>query len=308
MTAASIAAPRSALGEAMARARGNAIFYFLVAPFALTTALFGVWPIAESIRVAFTENYTALSPDPTYVGLANFASVLATPAFHNALWRTLLYTGVAVPVNVLTALALALLLSHRSIRVGRTLYKLALFLPVVCPEVAGYIVLKTMFNQDFGAVNRILLLLGLPGFPGLTTPGSAFVTLLAIETWNHVGLYTILFLTNIQLLDRGLEEAAAIDGAGRWRMLVHVIVPQLRPAIVVNALYALIEFLKTFSVVYVVSRGGPNFSTDFVSYYAWTRFGTAQYGEATAVATIIFVLVCALSGLAYAWLGRDASR
>jgi ABC-type sugar transport system permease subunit len=302
--ASTIASARLAPGRAVARARANAIFYVLIAPFALTTALFGIWPIVESIRVAFTENYTALSPHPTYVGLSNFASVLAAPTFHNSLWRTLLYTAVAVPVNVATALALALLLSHPAIRVGRTLYKLALFLPVVCPEVAGYIVLKTMFNQDFGAVNRILLLIGLPAFPGLTTPGSAFLTLLAIETWNHVGLYTILFLTNLQFLDKGLTEAAAIDGAGRWRTLVHVVAPQLRPAIVVNSLYALIEFLKTFSVVYVVSRGGPNFSTDFISYYAWTRFGAAQYGEATAVATIIFALVCALSALVYRWLGR----
>lgn len=304
MTTLAIVPLGASLTGAVARARNNAIFYFLIAPFALTTALFGIWPIAESIRVAFTESYTALSPQPSYVGLANFVSILSAPTFHNSLWRTLLYTAVAVPLNVLTALALALLLSHRSIRTGRTLFKLALFLPVVCPEVAGYIVLKTMFNQDYGAVNRILLLLGLPAFPGLTTPGSAFLTLLAIETWNHVGLYTVLFLTNLQLLDRELEEAASIDGANRWQTLVKVIIPQLRPAAVVNSLYALIEFLKTFSVVYLVSRGGPNFSTDFISYYAWTQFGAARYGEATAVATILFALVCGFSALAYGWLGR----
>jgi ABC-type sugar transport system permease subunit len=188
------------------------------------------------------------------------------------------------------------------------LCKLAVFLPVVCPEVAGYIVLKTMFNQDFGAVNRILLLLGLPAFPGLTTPWSAFATLLAIETWNHVGLYTVLFLANLQMLDKALEEAALVDGAGRWQRFRHVVVPQLRPALVVNGVYALIEFLKTFSVVYLVSRGGPAFSTEFVSYFAWNRFAAAQYGEATAIATILFALVFVLSGIAYRFVGPGARR
>lgn len=300
--------PRLAGASPTGGIRRDAVFYLFVAPFALSTVVFGIWPIADSVRVAFTRDYTGLTPDPIYVGFANFLSVLSAPSFHNSLWRTLVYTVVAVPLNLVTALALALLLSHPALGRGRVLCKLAVFLPVVCPEVAGYIVLKTMFNQDFGAVNRILLLLGLPAFPGLTTPWSAFATLLAIETWNHVGLYTVLFLANLQMLDKALEEAALVDGAGRWQRFRHVVVPQLRPALVVNGVYALIEFLKTFSVVYLVSRGGPAFSTEFVSYFAWNRFAAAQYGEATAIATILFALVFVLSGVAYRFVGPGARR
>lgn len=297
--------PHPSVRSAFGATRRDAVFYLFLAPFALTIALFGIWPIVESVRVAFTQGYTGLSPEPVYNGFANFASVLQTASFRNSLWRTLLYTLAAVPLNLAVALALALLLAHPALRRGRVFFKLAIFLPVVCPEVAGYIVLKTMFNQDFGAINRTLLVLGLPVFPGLTTPGSAFATLLAIETWNHVGLYTILFLANLQMLDKALSEAAAIDGAGRLQTLRHVVLPQLRPAVAVNAVYALIEFLKTFSVVYLVSRGGPNFATEFVSYYAWNRFSTAQYGEATAIATLLFVAVLATTGAAYRWIGRD---
>jgi len=300
--------PHPSVRSAFGATRRDAVFYLFLAPFALTIALFGIWPIVESVRVAFTQGYTGLSPEPVYNGFAKFASVLQTSSFRNSLWRTLLYTLAAVPLNLAVALALALLLAHPALKRGRVFFKLAIFLPVVCPEVAGYIVLKTMFNQDFGAVNRILLLLGLPAFPGLTTPWSAFATLLAIETWNHVGLYTVLFLANLQMLDKALEEAALVDGAGRWQRFRHVVVPQLRPALVVNGVYALIEFLKTFSVVYLVSRGGPAFSTEFVSYFAWNRFAAAQYGEATAIATILFALVFVLSGIAYRFVGPGARR
>lgn len=288
--------------------RSHAMLYLFMAPFAISTALFGIWPIAESIRVAFTDSYSALSSDPRYVGFDNFRTVLSAPAFHDSLWRTLLYTALAVPINVVSALGLALLLSHPVLKHGRTAFKLAIFVPAICPETASYIVLKSMFNQNYGVVNHVLLGVGLPAFGGLTAPGSAFATLLLIETWNHVGLYALIFLTNFQLLDKSLEEAAAIDGASRWQSLVNIVIPQLRPAIAVTSIYALIEFLKTFSVIYIVSRGGPNFSTSFVSYLAWMKFSSAQYGEATAIATILFVIVFVASGGAYLYASRSDHR
>lgn len=289
-------------------ARQHIPLYLFIAPFAISTAVFGIWPIVESMRVAFTESYSALSNAPRYSGFANFETVILSSSFHESLWRTLLYTALAVPINVMFALFLGLLLAHPALGRGRTLLKLAVFLPVVCPEAASYIVLKSMFHQDYGVVNHALLGLGLPPFRGLTTPTTTFITLLGIETWNHVGLYTLIFLTNIQLLDKSLDEAAAVDGANRWQTLINVVMPQLRPAIAVNVIYALIEFLKTFSVVYIVSRGGPQFSTNFISYYAWMKFSSAQYGEATAIATLLFIIVVFLTGAAYWLMNRSDHR
>jgi multiple sugar transport system permease protein len=288
--------------------RRNPSLYIFIAPFAVSTALLGIWPIVESIRIAFMESYSALSNTPRYVGFANFRSILLSPDFLDSLWRTLLYTSLAVPINVAIALALALLLSHPALRRGQTIFKLAVFLPVVCPEAASFIVLKSMFHQDYGVINYSLRSLSLPTFGGLTTPLTAFITLLSIETWDHVGLYTLIFLTNLQLLDKSLEEAAAIDGANRRQAFFNIVIPQLRPAIAVNAIYALIEFLKTFTVIYIVSRGGPQFSTTFLSYYAWMKFGSGQYGEATAVATLLFVLVFVITGAAYWFMNRSDYR
>lgn len=300
--------PAMALPRTAGQIRQHATLYLFLAPFALLTALFGLWPIAESIRVAFTDSYTALSDSPTYVGFANFRAVFADPAFQSSLWRTLAFTLLSVGLNVAAAVGLALLLAHPALARGRTLFKLAVFLPVITPDVASYIVLKWAFNQDFGVVNHALVALGLPPFPGVTQAGSAVVTLILVEAWRHVGLYTLIFLTNLQLLDAALAESAAIDGASRWQRLVYVTLPQLRPAITINTVYALIEFLKTFTVTLVITKGGPNFATNFVSYLAYSKFTSAQYGEATAIATTLAAAVFGLAAATYWYLERGDHR
>jgi ABC-type sugar transport system permease subunit len=165
-----------------------------------------------------------------------------------------------------------------------------------------------MFNQNFGVVNQVLLGLGLPPFAGITQQGSAFATLVIVEAWHHVGLYTLIFLTNLEILDKSLDESAQIDGAGPVQRFFFVTLPQLRPAITINTVYALIEFLKTFTAIFVITKGGPNFATNFVSYYAYSKFNSAQYGEATAIATVLFVIVFALAVGSYWYMERGDRR
>jgi ABC-type sugar transport system permease subunit len=144
-------------------------------------------------------------------------------------------------------------------------------------------------------VNAGLATLGLPPFAGLTTPETALISILLAELWHHAGFYMVIFLANLAIRDRTLEEAAAIDGATPWQCWWRVVLPQLRPALIVNTVYATIQFLKTFTVVVVMTRGGPNDSTNFVSYYAYQLFDQGRYGEATAMATILFLIVALLS-------------
>ncbi len=288
--------------------RRERLFYALVLPFAALVLVFGLWPIVQSIQVAFTDSYTALSPEPVWVGLANFERVLADPYFRASLGRTLLYTAISVAVNIAFALAYALLLGGTLIGRGNGLFRLAVFLPVIAPDVAGFIVWKWMYNQSFGAVNTLLASLGLPPFGGIADPATVLPALVVAELWKHVGFYTIVFLTNMTLLDPALDEAARIDGAGRWQRFRHVVLPQLRPEILVNTVYAVIQFLKTFTVVVVMTKGGPNFQTNFVSYYAYQKFDEALYGEAAAMATVLFAIVIVLAYGLYAWGERGAPR
>lgn len=284
------------------------LYYALVLPFAALVVVFGLWPIAQSIQVAFTDSATALGRSPSWVGLANFERVLADPYFRASLGRTLFYTLVSVVVNIGVALAYALLLGGRLIGRGNGFFRLAVFLPVIAPDVAGFIVWKWMYDQSFGAVNAALAGLGLPPFGGLADPATVLPALVVAELWKHVGFYTIVFLTNMTLLDPALDEAARIDGADTLQRFRHVTLPQLRPAILVNTVYAVIQFLKTFTVVVVMTKGGPSFQTNFVSYYAYQKFDEALYGEAAAMATTLFVIVIACAYGLYAWSERSDWR
>jgi multiple sugar transport system permease protein len=284
------------------------VFYLFVTPFAALTILFGLWPIGLSIVVSFTASATALTPSPTYVGFANYAAVFADPVFLASLSRTLLYTVLSVVANLAFALAFAVLLDSTLLKRGNLFFRLALFLPVITPDVAGYVVWRWLYDRSFGAINAGLTGFGLPPFGGLSSVDTAMLAVLIAELWHHAGFYMIIFLANLSIRDKSLEEAAHIDGATAWQRWWYVILPQLRPAIVINTVYALIQFLKTFTVVVVMTKGGPSDQTNFVSYYAYQLFDQARYGEATAMATILFAIVIAISLTAYRLGDREPGK
>jgi multiple sugar transport system permease protein len=270
-------------------------FWFFVLPFAGLTAVFGVWPILLSIQVSFTASASALQTSPQWVGLANYATILADPIFLASLWRTLLYTALAVVSTITLALMYALLLNSAWLGHGRTLFKVAVFLPVVTPDIAGYVVWRWLYDQSFGAFSVALAGLGLPRFGGLASIDTVLAAVLVAELWHHCGFYVVIFLANLALCDKGVAEAAEIDGATTWQKFWHVVLPQLKPALLVNSVYALIQYLKTFTVVAVMTKGGPNDATNFVSYYAYQLFDQGRYGEATAMASILFAIVIVLA-------------
>ena len=271
------------------------IFWLFILPFAGLTAVFGVWPILLSIQTSFTASASALKPSPTWVGLANYVAIFADPVFVASLWRTLLYTALAVVSTIVLSLLYALLLNSALVGQWRSVFKLAVFLPVVTPDIAGYVVWRWLYDQSFGALNVALAALHLPTFGGLASQSTVLQAVLVAELWHHAGFYVVIFLANLALCDKGQMEAAEIDGAGAWLKFWHVVMPQLKPALLVNSVYALIQYLKTFTVVAVMTKGGPNDATNFLSYYAYQLFDQGRYGEATAMASVLFAIVIVLA-------------
>jgi ABC-type sugar transport system permease subunit len=284
----------------LATLRHESVFTLFALPFAALTVVFGLWPIVLSVATSFTASASALKPVPSFVGLANYAAVLHDPLFFASLWLTLLYAALAVAANLGVALGYALLLDSGLLRRGAGFFRLAMFLPVVTPDVAGYVVWRWLYDQSFGALNAALQAVGLPAFGGIASPATAMLAVLVAELWHHAGFYAVIFLANLAICDRALNEAAAVDGARGWQTFLHVVLPQLRPAIVINLVYALIQFLKTFTVVVVMTKGGPNGATNFLSYYAYQFFEQARYGEATAMATVLFAIVLVVAVGVYA--------
>lgn len=284
------------------------VFWWFAAPFALLTLVFGVWPIALAIQTSFTASATALQNQAQWVGWANYLSLQQDPVFLASLLRTLWYTALAVVSTIVLALLYALLLNSNLIGRGKLFFKVAIFLPVVTPDIAGYVVWRWLFDQSFGALNTALGALNLPLFGGIASVDTVLSAVLIAELWHHVGFYVVIFWANLALCDKSQYEAAQIDGANAWQAFWHVVLPQLRPAILVNSVYALIQYLKTFTVVAVMTKGGPNESTNFLSYYAYQLFDQGRYGEATAMATVLFALVLALAWLAMYLQGAQRGK
>lgn len=279
----------------LAAVRRHPTLYLFLLPMSALVIAFGIVPIAQSVLMAFTKSSTSLSAQPIYVGLQNFMTIFRDEYFIDSFKITILFTAVSVPLNLLVALCLALLLSSTMLRRGAVVFKLSVFMPVVVPIMASSVVWKWMFNTNYGAVNAALSALGLPPFSGLASQSTVLLALGIVELWKHVGLYTIIFLTNIQLIDRELYEAAYLDGAGYLTRTLRITIPELGPAISLNAVYALIQYLKTFASALVMTQGGPNYASNFVSYYAYSKFRIGDYGEAAAMGTTLFAAVIILT-------------
>jgi ABC-type sugar transport system permease subunit len=270
------------------------ILYVFISVFAMLSLVFGIYPMIRSVQFSFLKSNTVFTTQET-VGLNNYLKLFKDPYFWNSLKLTLLFTAISVPLNLISALCLAQMLAYKGINgTAMLFFKLAVFIPFITPDVVGAVVWKQFFNTN-GAMNQLLQSMGLQPIGWLTQPGTAIGVLAFVELWKHVGLYTIIFLTNYQLIDPSMYEAAHMDGAGAWQKYRFITLPTLRPALVLNTIYAFIQFMKTYTVSRIITFGGPNYSTNFLSYYAYSKYEIMDFGSATSIATILFTFIILLT-------------
>lgn len=270
------------------------ILYFFILGFALISLVFGLYPMLKSIQFSFIDSKTVFTSQE-FVGFKNYQKMIHDPYFWDSFRITIVFTIISVPLNIIISLALAHLLSNKNInRNLLLLYKLAIFIPFITPDVVGAVVWKQVFNTN-GALNQLLILLGQNPIGWLTDTKIALSVLAFVELWKHLGLYTIIFLTNYQLIDTTMYEAAYIDGVNDLQKYFYITLPTLKPAIILNVVYAFIQFMKTYTVARIITFGGPNYSTNFLSYYAFAKYENMDFGGATAIATMLFLLIAVLT-------------
>lgn len=255
--------------------------------------MFGIYPLIKSIMLSFHDSATVFT-NPRFIGMENYLEIFGDSYFWDSFQVTIFFTAVSVVLNLVAALCLAQLLSYKGVKRGALFFKLAVFIPFITPDVVGALVWKQFFNTN-GALNQLLGIIGFAPVNWLNEAFTAVGALIFIELWKHVGLYTIIFLTNYQLIDTTMYEAAGMDGANAWQRYWYITLPALRPAFVLNAVYAFIQFMKTYSVSRLITFGGPNYATNFVSYYAYTKYERMDFGEATAIATVLFAFIIILT-------------
>jgi multiple sugar transport system permease protein len=274
-------------------ARREALYgYAFISPWILGLIAFTAGPLLAVFYLSLTE-YPILS-EPTFIGTGNYARIFAEDrAFWLSLVNTASYVAIRVPLHLGLAFGLALLL-HRTVR-GIGVFRTAIYLPSMIPIVALSVVWRVLLDPRAGYVNYVGGLIGLPQINWLTSSDWARPVIIFVSLW-QVGIPMIIFLAGLGAIPDQLYEAAAIDGAGWGRRLLNVTLPMMTPVILYNVIIDIINSFQVFAFAFILTKGGPNDATLFYVLYIYRQaFEFFQMGYASALSTILFVIVLLLT-------------
>ncbi len=277
------------------RSGGKWYPYLTVLPALLVIALFTLYPLIYALRIS-VQRYVLTDPKShPFVGLSNFKEVVISYYFLSSLKTTAVYTIAALVAVIVFGFLVALLMNSK-IRMATAL-KLVILLPWSIPAVVSGVLWKWILNADFGALNGLLYSLGIihQYVPWLAEPTLAKLSLVVAHTWKEAPLVAIFFLAGLQLIPIELYEAAKIDGGGAWTTLRYVILPLLRPTLLVVTVYETMVAILTFDVIYVLTGGGPADSTALISWFAYAEiFKGLNLGHGIALSIVIALITLGL--------------
>ena len=275
-------------------------------PALLAIGVFFVLPVAAALLLSLTDfDLYALADvaNLRFVGFANYARILADPAFWSALANTLYFAGVGGTLSVLASLGGALLLQAPLAR-ARGFFRTVYFLPVVTTLVAVAIVWRFLYHPRIGLLNRALGALGLPAVDWLGDPALAMPAIIGLSVWKNFGFNLVIFAAALEAIPERLYEAARLDGAGGLQQLRFVTLPILRPTTSFVVLMTAIGSLQLFAEPYVMTQGGPGDATRSLVLLMYEQgFRWWNLGYAAALAFVLFVLVALATALARRGLG-----
>jgi multiple sugar transport system permease protein len=243
---------------------------------AVAPVLAAVWLSLHRSIVVFHEQ--------RFVGLANFRFLAADGRFWSALGTTAYFTAIAVAVELLLGLPVALLLQR-----GGGLLRAAVLLPWAIPTAVSARMWAWLFNAQYGLLHRLA-----PGIDWLGDPHTALHAAILVDVWKTTPFVALVLLAGLQSIPEDVYEAADVDGAGRARIFTAITLPLLRPAVLVALLFRSLDAFRVFDAIYVLTEGGPANATETLSIYAYKtlmRSGDFGYGSALSVATFACVLV-----------------
>lgn len=261
------------------------------APAVIFIIVMMAFPIVYTAYISLTQWSMSATQPPKFVGLANYANLL----FHDkrfwwALWRTIYFTGLALLLETVLGVGLALLLNRDF--PGKNLLKTLFLLPMVATPVAIGMVWLLMYENTIGFMNYFLGFFGIPPQPWLASQQTALTSLVIVDVWQWTPMIALIVLAGLVSLPSDPFEAAEVDGASGWQTLWHVTLPMLRPTIGVAVILRAIDALKTFDIIYSMTQGGPNYATETLNLYGYTLgFSYFKMGAASSLLMVFFAIV-----------------
>ncbi|MEV4362161.1 sugar ABC transporter permease [Nonomuraea sp. NPDC049625] len=283
------AGPRTGPGPALPRPHATAYPYALYLPAAVVYLVIFLVPTAMAFYFALTR-WTLF--DSTFVGLDNFRDFFAEQNLRAGFANTLVYAVLTSGLKVVLGLLLGVLLTSR-LRL-RGFLRSVVFFPVLVSTVAVGITFSALLRPDTGLVNKALAVVGIDGPDWLGDAGTALLSVALVDVWKGVGLATVIYIAGIMSIPRDYYQAVAVDGGGAWHRFRHVTLPLSWPATYSVIVLSLIGGLRSFDLIWTMTRGGPGFTSDTIASIIYKQYQAGFFGLSTAGNVILFVVVTAI--------------
>jgi oligogalacturonide transport system permease protein len=273
---------------------------FYLAPYIVGLLVFTALPFVMSLYLSFTD-YNLMSA-PIFTGFDNYIRLFTSDrTFIKSLSVTLYYVFVTVPLELCFALFIAVILNYKLKFIN--LYRTAFYVPSILGGSIAIAVLWRYMFADVGLINMGLASIGIEPINWFGDPTNALFTITLLRVWQF-GSAMVIFLAALQSIDKSLYEAAAIDGAGKWKSFVHITLPLITPVIFFNLIMQMVQAFQEFNGPYIITQGGPLKATYFLPIYIYDEaFLRFDMGYASAIAWVLFVIIMALTLIAF-WSSR----
>lgn len=288
------------------RRRQTILAWGFALPFVVIFCVFMLIPLLTSMAMSFTDITSRDLRTPfnvNFVGLSQYITLFQDPRFIHSLGVTGIFVLVGLPFTMVIALAFAVALNSGSKHLN-AFFRALFYAPVVASVVAVSVVWRYILQED-GLLNSLLVVFGINGPDWLHDTRYALPALMVMTIWRNMGTLMIIFLAGLQAIPEELKEAAAIDGASRWRTFHSITLPLLKPTILLGAVLLSVAYLQFFEESFVMTQGGPLDSTLSAAYYIYQKFGFGQYGIASAASWVLFIIIALVSVLQSRILKED---
>lgn len=259
-------------------------------PAGVVYAVFFIVPTVAAFYFSLTR-WTLF--DAEFIGLANFYRFFQEPALSRGLSNTIIFAVVTSVSKVVIGLALAILLTS-ALRL-RDLMRSIVFFPVLVSTIGVGITFQVLLHPSRGAINSALEVLGIAGPGWLTDPNLALLSVAAVDVWKGVGLATVIYMAGILAIPEEYHEAAKVDGATAWQRFVRITLPLAMPATSTVVVLSLIGGLRSFDLIWAMTRGGPGFTSDVLASVIYKQYQAGFYGLSTAGNVVLFLLVALIA-------------
>src|SRR5918995_1489838 len=279
--------------------RGDRPFIiFMLVPAFFFLVMFYVYPVAFNLMNSFTDlSLFGLRRGGDWIGIANYVELVTSPDFHRVLWNTAFWlTFIAVGARIVLGLLLALLLNSEVLAKYRlrTLSRVLLLVPWATPPIVAIVIWRWLLDPRLGEINDLLLWLGVVERPVAVLSEAPWIwpALITIITWTTLPLVTRTFLASLQSLPRELIEAAEVDGASKLQLARHVIIPHLKPAIIVMTLLSTFWTFNNFVYVWLTTAAGPGLYTNVMATEVFMKaFVDGRLGYSSAVGIVMATIM-----------------